>query len=98
MTTEMKSDLEFLLRVSERVHLPPSVIQSVLNVAIDEMGWPQIDAFNRELRKGQDFCEDAGGYLLRCIGRLFGAKSERNEVNTYKGAMKAIVREAVEND
>lgn len=87
----MTERLEYLLRVSERVHLPPSVIQSVLNVAIDEMGWPEIDAFNKEVSKGQDVCEDAGGYLLRCIGRLFGAKPERDEVTTYKDAMKVMV-------
>ena len=97
MTTAINNDLEFLLRVSERVHLPPSVVQSVLNVAIDEMGWPEIDAFNKEVRRGQDICEDAGGFWLRCIGRLFGVKSPQDEVKTYRSAMNSMIRKAVEN-
>jgi hypothetical protein len=85
---------DFLMRVSQRVALPPSVVQSVLNVAIDEMGWPEINAFNEERSKGQSIYEDAGGFCLRFIGRLFGAKP-RDEVLSYRDAMKAMVAQAI---
>ncbi len=84
---------DFLIRVSKRIHVPPSVVQSVLNVAIDEMGWPEINAFNEERAKGQSIYEDAGGYCLRFIGRLFGAKP-KDAVVTYREAMTAMLAAA----
>ena len=62
----------------------------VLERAIDRMGWPEIHAFQNELRKGQDIYEDAGGYLMRAIKALFGLKP-RDPVLTYQDAARAMV-------
>lgn len=86
---------EFLIRVGKRVSLPPSIVDSVLRVAIDEMGWPEINAFREERTRGQSINEDAGGFFLRFIGCLFGVKP-KDEVITYKNAMQAMVKKAKE--
>lgn len=61
--------------------------------AVDRMGWPEIHAYNKERAKGQSVHEDAGGYVMRCIGRLFGVKP-RDEVVTYREAARAMVEKA----
>ncbi len=67
--------------------------RQMLLEAVDRMGWPEIHAFNAELGKGQGIYEYAGGYMMRCIKTLFGIKP-REEVLTYKRAMKALIDEA----
>jgi hypothetical protein len=62
--------------------------------AIDRMGWPEIHAFQRELKRGQDYREDAGGFMMRAIRRLFGLPSPYSEVVTYQEAARAMVEKA----
>jgi len=63
--------------------------------AIDRMGWDEINAFNAEFHTGQSVYEDAGGYFLRALGRLFGVKP-CNEVVSYQNAARAILKTANE--
>lgn len=70
--------------------------EGILRRAIDRMGWPEIHAFHAELRRGQDIHEDAGGFMLRAIKRLFGIKSEI-PVTTYQEAARAMFKDA-DND
>jgi hypothetical protein len=58
------------------------------------MGWPEIHAFRDELRRGQDVFEDAGGFWMRAIRRLFGLPSPYSEVETYQQAARRMVAEA----
>ena len=67
--------------------------RQILCEAIDRMGWPEIHAFHAELKKGQSVYEDAGGYMMRCIGRLFGV-APREEIVTYQQAVKAMLASA----
>ena len=60
--------------------------------AIDRMGWPEINAFHSEFRRGQSVYEDAGGFLLRAIRKLFGLQP-RDGVVTYRDAADAMVAE-----
>lgn len=71
--------------------------EEALEAAIDRMGWPEIDAFQSELRKGQDYREDAGGFMMRAIRRLLGLPSPADEVTTYQAAARAMVAKAVTN-
>jgi hypothetical protein len=41
--------------------------RALLESAIDRMGWPEINAFHAELKRGQDVREDAGGFIIRCL-------------------------------
>lgn len=66
-----------------------------LEDAVDRMGWPEIHAFQDELRKGQDYREDAGGFMMRAIRRLFGLPSPGSEVETYQDAARAMVAKAM---
>lgn len=66
----------------------------LLEAAIDRMGWDEIHAFNAELCKGQSIYEDAGGFMLRAIRRLFGLKHDRDEVVTYQEAARALIESA----
>lgn len=69
--------------------------REALEFAIDRMGWPEIHAFQDELRKGQDYREDAGGFMMRVIRRLFGLPSPVNEITTYQQAARAMVEKAL---
>lgn len=69
--------------------------REALEFAIDRMGWPEIHAFQDELRKGQDYREDAGGFLMRAIRRLFGLPSPVDEITTYQQAARAMVEKAL---
>lgn len=69
-----------------------------LELAIDRMGWPEIRAFQEELRRGQDVFEDAGGFWKRAIRRLFGLPSPYSEVTTYQQAARAMVEKASSQD
>ncbi len=64
--------------------------RAVLEAALDRMGWPEIHNFQAELRRGQDVYEDAGGYFMRAIKRLFGLPGP-DEVITYKAAARAML-------
>jgi hypothetical protein len=66
-----------------------------LEAAIDRMGWPEIHAFQDELRRGQDVFEDAGGFMMRAIRRLFGLPSPYSEVTTHQQAARAMVEKAL---
>jgi hypothetical protein len=67
--------------------------RAALERALDRMGWPEIDAFNAEIRKGQDVYEDGGGYFMRAIKALFGIKP-RDPILTYQEAARALIEEA----
>jgi hypothetical protein len=73
--------------------LSPDAERVALERALDRMGWPEIDAFRDELRKGQDVYEDAGGYFMRAIKALFGIKP-RDPMLTYQEAARALIEEA----
>lgn len=75
-------------RVARRCRVTTGTVEAVANALVDEMGWDEIDAFNRDF--GQSVNEDAGGYLLRKIGRLIGAKP-KHEITTYKEAFAAML-------
>lgn len=65
----------------------------ILELAIDRMTWEEINAYHQELQRGQDVTEDAGGYFLRAIRRLFGLGTTKESVETYKSAtMKMVER------
>ena len=64
--------------------------QEALEAAIDRMGWPEIHAFHAELRKGQDYREDAGGFAMRAIRMLFGLPRPALDVVNYQQAAKAM--------
>jgi hypothetical protein len=65
--------------------------RSVLDRAVDRMGWEQINEFNAELKKGQDIREDAGGFFARCIRRLFGNAAPPTEVESYQSAARKMI-------
>jgi hypothetical protein len=55
----------------------------------DLLQWDDIHRFNAELRKGQDYREDAGGFFIRALSALFGAKPD--PVVSYRDAAKALL-------
>jgi hypothetical protein len=69
--------------------------EEALEAAVDRMGWPEIHAFQNELWKGQDYREDAGGFMMRAIRRLFGLPSPGSEVETYQDAARAMIAKAM---
>lgn len=81
-------DQTLFARVARRCGVTSGVVESVANTLIDEMGWPEIHAFNHDY--GQSVYEDAGGFFLRKIGRLIGSKP-KHEIVTYQSAMKAML-------
>lgn len=68
--------------------------RELLESAVDRMGWPEIHAFQAEMRKGQSIYEDAGGYFMRGLRRLFGLPQIDEEIITYRRAAMAMVEEA----
>jgi hypothetical protein len=68
--------------------------KQVIADAIDRIGWPEIDRFQAELRQGKSIDEDAGGFMLRAIGRLFGIRRRRDPVVTYQDAARALFEES----
>ena len=76
---------------------PNDDLRAALEEAIDRMGWPEIHAFQDELRKGQDIREDAGGFMLRAIKALFGIKPT-DPVTTYQQAARALVDAALKEN
>ena len=71
--------------------------RAVLEAAVDRMGWPEINAFKEEMGKGQSVYEDAGGYFMRGLRRLFGLPSPDYEVVTYQRAAQAMIDEALKS-
>ncbi len=63
-----------------------------LEAAINSMGWPDINAYHAELRRGQSIDEDAGGFMMRAIRRLFGLAQKPDPVVTYQQAARALLR------
>jgi hypothetical protein len=61
-------------------------------VRADDLGWPEIRAFEAELDKGQDIREDAGGFFIRAIMALFGRKPT-DPVTNYQQAAQALLDE-----
>lgn len=70
--------------------------RDALETAVGRMGWPEIHAYHAEMRKGQGIYEDAGGYIMRGLRRLFGLAQEDEEIITYRRAAKAMVKTALE--
>ena len=66
--------------------------RDVLERAIDRMGWDEINAFHAELRHGQGVREDAGGFFMRAIRRLFGLP-QPDPVENYRDAARRLVAE-----
>jgi len=64
-------------------------------IRAEDIGWPEIRAFQEELRAGQGVREDAGGFLVRCIMRLFGRKNDT--VETYQQAAQRLLQEVKKN-
>jgi hypothetical protein len=59
----------------------------------DHIGWPEIHAFREEIRGGQDYREDAGGFFVRCIAKLIGfGGSKPDEVITHQMAAKRLLQ------
>ena len=67
--------------------------QYAINRAIARMGWPEIEAFQKELHKGQDIYEDAGGYFMRAIRATFGVR-RKDPVTNYQDAARALIAKA----
>jgi hypothetical protein len=67
--------------------------QQALERAIDRMGWPEIRAFQDQLREGQDAFEDAGGFWLRAIKALFGIHPI-DPVTNHQNAARALFEAA----
>lgn len=68
--------------------------QEILECVVDRLGWPEINAFNTELRKGQSVYEDGGGYFIRAMRRLFGLPKKDEEVINYQQALKSALARA----
>lgn len=58
----------------------------------DHLCWDDIHAFKDELRKGQDYREDAGGFFVRALKALMGIRTD--PVVTHQDALKAMLRAA----
>jgi hypothetical protein len=58
-------------------------------VRSEDIGWDQINAFKKEIRKGQYIHEDAGGYFVRAIMAMFGKKPD--EIICYRSAISVLL-------
>lgn len=65
-------------------------------IRAQDIGWPEIHAFQDELRRGQGVGEDGGGFVARCIMALFRRKSD--PVETYQQAAATLLRKVAEKD
>lgn len=68
--------------------------RAAMEAAVDQMGWPEIKAYQYEMSRGQGIYEDAGGYFMRGLRRLFGLPQIDEEVITYQRAARAMIQEA----
>lgn len=80
-------------RIARRCRISTEQAQQVINAAIDEMGWDEVNAYHAELIFGQNE-DDAGGYILRCIGKLLGAHGRYDELASHKIALQAALTKA----
>lgn len=71
--------------------------RAALEAAVAGMGWPEIHAYRAEMRRGQSIYEDAGGYFMRGLRRLFGLPQIDEEVITYKRAAAAMIESVSQN-
>lgn len=83
-------------RVAQRIGVSEALVQRVAETFCDELSWQELHPYFDELRKGQSIYEDAGGYFLRCIKRLFGIRTDDEEILTYRKAMAELVKAASE--
>lgn len=60
-------------------------------IRAQDIGWPEIRAFQEELRHGQGVREDGGGFFVRCIMALFGRKPD--PIENYQRAAARLLRE-----
>lgn len=60
-------------------------------IRAEDIGWPEIRAFQDELRHGQGVMEDGGGFWVRCIMALFRRKPD--PVENYQQAASRLLRE-----
>ena len=58
-------------------------------VRAEDIGWPEIAAFQAELKRGQGVTEDGGGFWARAIMTLCGRKPD--PVETYRKAVEALL-------
>lgn len=77
--------------------LRPLSEAEVLERAVARMGWDEIWAFQAELRKGQDVREDAGGFMMRAIRRLFGLPEIDRTIETHQAAARRLVETYASN-
>jgi len=85
-------DQTLYARVGRECGVSKGVVDGIVTALIAEMGWEQIDAFNRELRRGQAE-DDAGGFMLRAIGKLIGARGRYDHLEPYKRGVQAMFTE-----
>lgn len=85
-------DQTLFARVARECGVSKGVVDGIATALIAEMGWEQINAFHRELRRGQAE-DDAGGYMLRAIGKLIGARGRYDHLELYKRGVKAMFAE-----
>jgi len=59
----------------------------------DAIGWPEINSFREEIRGGQDYREDAGGFFVRAISKLIGFGAQKqDEIVTHQMAAKRLLQ------
>lgn len=90
---ETAKTIQSALRLADRLQ-SGELKYEILEQAIDEMGWEEINAFKNQ--EGQSIYEDAGGYFLRKIKCLFGIYPQ-DEIVTYQKAAKRLIEEAKSN-
>ena len=78
-------------KVATQTGLTVNQVQEVADCLVDNMGWDEIDAYNAEFRRGQIY-DDAGGFFMRCIGRLIGARHRYDELTNYKKSVRKMMR------
>ena len=85
-------DQSLYARVGRECGVSKGVVDGIVTALLAEMGWEQINAFNRELRRGQ-IEDDAGGFMLRAIGKLIGARGRYDHLDQYKRGVRAMFSE-----
>lgn len=85
-------DQSLMARVARRCRMSTEQAQQVADTLIDEMGWEEINRFYDEKSFGQAE-DDAGGFVLRCIGKLFGARGRYDDLTAYKVRARAAIKE-----
>ncbi|WP_435008076.1 hypothetical protein P12x_005346 [Tundrisphaera lichenicola] len=85
-------DQTLCARVGRECGVSKGVVDGIVTALIAEMGWEQINAFHRELRRGQ-VEDDAGGFILRAIGKLMGARGRYDHLEPYKNGLLAMFTE-----